>query len=241
LKAAGAFVSAYSYGMSLSHMCSSLGGITREKLIAAGLKEITTNTVTYWVGYECDELGLPVPVCIACASLVGVGVDTALTPVFVDGIDAYNFSNITDTQDTGAQVIHNVFPDEVQAGKTYSFYVEDGRIFLDNGINHADFVVDMDGNLFLGNGHSFLAGGQDVQAAGQMIINRDGYVRLITNQSGHYQPTVLNALNYPQILQNNGVNVRNSWIRIEMFDSTTSNYIIPRGIYYNGPIQYMPK
>ncbi len=93
LKVAGALVSALSYGMSLSHMCSSLGGITRDKLIAAGFKEITSTTATYWVGYTCDELGLPVPVCIVVATIAGSGVDTFLDPILFDGLDSYHVSN----------------------------------------------------------------------------------------------------------------------------------------------------
>jgi len=47
---------------------------------------------------------------------------------------------------------------------------------------------DMDGNLCIGRGHSFLAGGGDVQAAGTLKVNSQGYARSITNASGHYAP-----------------------------------------------------
>lgn len=54
----------------------------------------------------------------------------------------------------------------------------------------ADFVVDMDGNLHIGRGHSYLANGMDVQAAGTLKVNNNGQLRKITNASVHYAPTV---------------------------------------------------
>lgn len=55
-------------------------------------------------------------------------------------------------------------------------------------MQNVDFVIDMDGNLHIGSGHSYLANGADVQEAGTMKINSQGYVRSITNASGHYAP-----------------------------------------------------
>lgn len=98
----------------------------------------------------------------------------------------------------------------------------------------------MDNNLHIGRGHSYLAGGQNVQAAGTMKVNSQGYIRNITNESGHYQPTVSSALNYPQILKYSGLNVDNTWIRVSEFNTSMSNYVIDKNIMYNGPIKYMP-
>lgn len=112
---------------------------------------------------------------------------------------------------------------------------------IENGIQNIDFIIDMDGNLHIGRGHSYLAGGNSVQAAGQLKVNAQGYVRLIVNDSGHYQPSVAEALNYPKILRNAGLNIDNKWIRIDEFTSSLSNYVFDSRVFYNGPVRYMPK
>lgn len=99
----------------------------------------------------------------------------------------------------------------------------------------------MDGNLRIGRGHSYLANGESVQAAGTMKVNSQGYIRNISNESGHYQPTVSQAQNYPQILEDIGLNVDNTWIRIGDFETSLSNYVIDEKIFYNGPVGNMPK
>ena len=92
------------------------------------------------------------------------------------------------------QIISNKFPNDNQIGRTYDFTISDGKIILENGVQDVDFIIDMDGNLHIGSGHSYLAGGQDVQAAGTMKVNSQGYIRNITNLSGHFRPTVSETL-----------------------------------------------
>lgn len=140
----------------------------------------------------------------------------------------------------GTQTIDNKFPNDNQAGRTFDFTVEDGKINIENGIQKVEFVIDMDGNLHIGRGHSYLSGGQNVQAAGTMKVNSQGYIRNISNKSGHFQPTVSEAINYPKIFRNSGLNVDNSWIRISEFDTSMSNYVVDEYVFYQGPIQYMP-
>ena len=141
---------------------------------------------------------------------------------------------------SGTQTINNKFPNENQAGRTFNFTVEDGRLNIENGIQEVDFVIDMDGDLYIGSGHSYLSGGQNVQAAGTMKVNSQGYIRNISNKSGHFQPTVSETMNYPKIFKNIGLNVDNSWIRISEFDTSMSNYVVDEHVFYQGPIQYMP-
>ena len=43
------------------------------------------------------------------------------------------------------------------------------------------------------------------------------------------------------ILRNAGLNIDNAWIRIDEFISSMSNYVIDSRVFYNGPVQYMPK
>ncbi|WP_170123092.1 hypothetical protein [Lachnotalea glycerini] len=86
-----------------------------------------------------------------------------------------------------------------------------------------------------------MANGNEVQAAGMMKVNSKGYVRCISGESGHYQPTVAQIKNYPQVIENIGVNTDGSWIRISEFETSMSNYVIDSHVVYNGPIKYMPQ
>ena len=139
------------------------------------------------------------------------------------------------------QTVSNKFPNDNQTGKIFHYTLDNGNIKLENGIHEVDFIIDMEGNLRLGSGHSYLAEGNSVQAAGKMKINSQGRIRLITNESGHYQPTVEQALNYPDILQKAGLNLDKSWILVKAFESSSSNYVTDSKVLYNGPIKYMPK
>ena len=157
---------------------------------------------------------------------------------------------VADTPDDGrrddggngnTQTISNKFPNDNQAGKNFNYTIKDGKIYIENGIQEVDFVIDMNGNLSIGRGHSYLAKGQNVQAAGTMKVNSQGYIRNITNESGHFQPTVTEALNYPQIFKNSGLTIDNTWIKVSEFNTSMSNYVINSKVFYNGPIQYMPQ
>lgn len=138
------------------------------------------------------------------------------------------------------QTISNKFPNDNQAGKRFDYITENGRVHIENGVQNVDFVIDMDGNLHIGRGHSYLAGGSSVQAAGTMKVNSQGYIRLITNESGHFQPTTVQAMNYPTVFRNAGLNIDNAWIRIGEFETSMSNYVIDSNVLYNGPIKNMP-
>ena len=52
-----------------------------------------------------------------------------------------------------------------------------------------DFVVMLDGQILLGRKHTFLSGGADVLAAGELKI-RGGNIVGINNLSGHYKPNL---------------------------------------------------
>ena len=137
------------------------------------------------------------------------------------------------------QTINNKFPNDNQVGKRFNFTTENGRIHIDGGVQNVDFVIDMDGNLHLGRGHSYLSDGSSVQAAGTIKVNSQGYIRLITNESGHFQPTTAQALNYPTVFKNAGLTVDNAWMRIGEFKTSMSNYVIDSKVFYNGPIKNM--
>ena len=141
---------------------------------------------------------------------------------------------------SSVQAISNKFPNDNQVGKRFNYTTENGRVHIENGVQYVDFVIDMDGNLHIGRGHSYLAGGSSVQAAGTMKVNSQGYIRLITNESGHFQPTTVQAMNYPTVFRNAGLNIDDAWIRIGEFETSMSNYVIDSKVFYNGPIKNMP-
>lgn len=121
--------------------------------------------------------------------------------------------------------IINKFPNDKQHGKRYDFTLSEGRLFLKNGIRYANFVIDENGELHLGNGHSFLANGKSVKAAGTIKINKQGHIRKISNTSGHYQPTVAETLTYTSKLKALGLKIDNAWISIYAFNRTPSGYV----------------
>ena len=151
--------------------------------------------------------------------------------VYVHNGDGYK-SNII-------QTINNKFPNDNQIGKNFNYTIDNGRIYTDNGIQNVDFVIDINNNLHIGRGHSYLSAGDPVQAAGTMKINSQGYIRLITNESGHFQPTKTQALNYPAVFKNAGLNIKNTWIKIMEFQTSKSNYVINSKVLYNGLIKNM--
>jgi hypothetical protein len=123
------------------------------------------------------------------------------------------------------QQIKNRFPDDIQTGKEFSFSIENGYLKNTKGLTEVDFVVDVSGNLHIGRGHSFLAKGESVQAAGKLTLNGQGQVRSISNLSGHYTPTVEQAKLFPQVLEQAGVRTKNAWLDIYTIETTPSGYV----------------
>lgn len=105
-------------------------------------------------------------------------------------VDAVRDSVRVSEESGATQIIRNRYPEEPQVGRDIGYTIENGRVYVANGVQKVDFVITMDGNLHIGSGHSYLANRADVQAAGTMKINSQGYVRAITNASGHYAPVV---------------------------------------------------
>lgn len=60
------------------------------------------------------------------------------------------------------------------------------------------------------------------------------------NESGYFQPTTAQAINYSTVFRNAGLNVDNVWIKIGEFQTSISNYVIDSKVFYNGPIKNMP-
>ena len=73
----------------------------------------------------------------------------------------------------------------------YKTEVKDEKIFvLDNNFkpNHTyDYVVDSLGEIYIGDGHYKLASkAGSVKAAGEIVIDQNGKVTYLNNESGHY-------------------------------------------------------
>lgn len=153
-----------------------------------------------------------------------VGANTAIAGKYYAGVEESKNRN-GDEDGSGVQVIHNRYPGEPQAGWEIDYTIENGKIHVDNGVQNVDFVIDMDGNLHIGSGHSYLANGADVQAAGTLKINSQGYVRTITNASGHYAPAVEQGRAFPNMLNELGIRTQNAWLELGDYSFTPSGYV----------------
>ena len=90
--------------------------------------------------------------------------------------------------------------------------IEDGRIKGLNGRQYVDFVVTKNGELRLGDKHAFLAGQDDVLAAGCLKVDGKGRIRSITNESGHYRPTVEESMQFEKVFSELEMDLSKAWI-----------------------------
>ena len=68
-------------------------------------------------------------------------------------------------------------------------------------------------------------GGKDVQATGTIKVNSQGYVKNITNASGHFAPTVEQGKLFPNVLDNLGIRTENAWLELGDYYFTPSGYV----------------
>ena len=163
------------------------------------LADGTTAPVTYSYGEQLDE-----PVIV-----YNFEVSDFHTYYVTDtGVLVHNANKNYLSGNNSKQTLRNRYPGEHQSGTELNYTLENEKIYVENGIQDVNFVVDMDGKVIIGQGHSFLAKGMDVQAVGTLKINHQGYVRRITNGSGHYIPTVEQGKNFPRILNDAGVRTK---------------------------------
>ena len=168
----------------------------------------------------------------------GVSTGTAGAQGSLDQMNAELAAIANEERLSNKGLISNKFSDQ-QRGKEYGFIRKNGRIFTNNGINRANFVIDKNGQLHLGNGHSYLAHGESVQAAGTMKIGSNGVPRRVTNLSGHYQPNVKETVHYLEAMHKNGYISNKTWIDIYSFDKSKSGYITKVKAVYSGPYRYL--
>jgi hypothetical protein len=86
-----------------------------------------------------------------------------------------------------------------------------------------DFVITTEGKLLLGEGHWKMSNGaMKVQAAGRLFFNKDGSLKIIENHSGHYQPSVTEAKNFPQLLRSAGLSTKGSTLKTYKWENDKS-------------------
>ena len=141
---------------------------------------------------------------------------------------------------SGNHLIKSKFHDK-QSGKEYNYTHKDGRIITKNGLRNVNFIVDDKGNLHIGKGHSYLANGKPVQAAGTLKLGHDGTPRRVTNLSGHYQPSVGEMIHYLGKMHDKGFINGNTWVDIYSFDKSKSGYITKVKSAYSGPYKYFKR
>jgi|GEM_PF-1270023 len=112
--------------------------------------------------------------------------------------------------------IKNKFPNEAlpKNGKFVNYEIKDGLIILENNIktvNSIDYVITLDGKLLLGKKHHFLGNKLDVFAAGDLkIVN--GYIKKLSNASGHYFPNIKESENFSKIFKLMNLNLEKAWM-----------------------------
>ena len=113
------------------------------------------------------------------------------------------------------ELITNKFPNEEipTDGYKLDYYISDGKIKgIDGRKGNFDFVITKDGQLLIGRKHHYLGNAEDVVAAGQIKINGKGEIKRIDNLSGHYQPTVEQAMIYQTLFEQQGLVLNNTWL-----------------------------
>lgn len=78
-----------------------------------------------------------------------------------------------------------------------------------------------------------LADKKDVLAAGQLKITGDGRVRVIDNQSGHYRPSVSEAMKFTELFRGLGLNLKDTRFQAWEFHSDAVGFVIGRTLMMN--------
>lgn len=90
-----------------------------------------------------------------------------------------------------------------------------------------NFVLTSDGKLKIGFRHHFLANAEDVVAAGSLRINK-GKIVGISNLSGHYRPTVEEAMRYKEIFMNLNHPIKRAFLDVFKITHDEAGYVTKR-------------
>lgn len=97
-----------------------------------------------------------------------------------------NIKNILDISKFNVINIKQAIP---QVGyKVYDYTHDDENIFIEDGI--MDFIIDINGNLLLGNGHYKLNRKEHILIFAGKLGIKSNKIYYIDNDSGHYVPTL---------------------------------------------------
>lgn len=114
------------------------------------------------------------------------------------------------------------------SGKVVSSEINNGLLIVNGSPaqGKVDFVITKTGQLKVGSKHSYLAGGDNVLAAGELKF-RDGKLVGVNNASGHYTPTVEQSKNFLNLLKSTGLDVKNAHLNILNSNGTTDIHVAP--------------
>lgn len=87
-----------------------------------------------------------------------------------------------------------------------------------------DFVITKNGKFIIGNKHHFLGLADEVLAAGQVVFYK-GKIIKIDNLSGHYRPTIEQAMKYIELFSKIKLPVRNAEFNIYNFIEDGMGYV----------------
>ena len=171
------------------------------------------------------------------------GVDSGLTDLDQVSVNSNDYITAEETNETDilrdvVQVISNKFPFHSQTGgKEYDYTIdENGKIFVKNGVQDVDFIVDLSGKLHIGKKHSFMANKADVQAAGRMKI-AGGKIRMITNLSGHYRPSADEVSHYAEVFSKMGIDISDTYLEVRKMIVNPNGYVSLGSYEYRGKVK----
>jgi hypothetical protein len=95
-----------------------------------------------------------------------------------------------------------------------------------------DFVINSKSTLLLGSGHSYLSGGENVQAAGRIRFRNSQIVR-INNASGHYMPSMAEGLGFLGTFKKSGFNVDRAHLQLYNPEGRIELHITPNSAKRN--------
>ncbi len=200
------------------------GGKSAQEVTTATLKSVGKNVADNIVGEAALSL---------INGKLKTGYEKPSEELINQGV--YEKSNINSTYqgDTSTR-ISNKFPNESMPsdGKVIDYYIENGRIKGIEGINNVDFVITLDNKFIIGNKHHYLEKGQDVLAVGQLKINGQGQIKRIDNLSGHYRPTVDEAMRYQSLFEGLELDLNKTWLEYYKIDIDTDGMVVDTYIDY---------
>lgn len=132
--------------------------------------------------------------------------------------------------------ISNKFPDEIldPFGKKFGeVQVKGGKAFLTNENqiprDQVDFVITQDNCLVIGRKHTTLSDRGDVLAAGRLTF-KNGIIRRITNESGHFRPTVEEGRRYPELFQSLGFDLTGAKFELCEFTLNSNGEVVNKSL-----------